>query len=169
MDEKEAYEYAVASGCEDPQAAAACLVETFPKKISEYTKEDFLESDQPYRLPMLYSREPLKQEQIILKIAEQARSVGITNYKTTVQKYMKSVPAPLVVNIADDKSYFTDFPDQPLALECGDKYICDKYGVQVLSETGLFGNQYKTVCSHPIMPVAQIDLPQGRISLIIVI
>ena len=149
MDKTEAYSYAVASGCEDPQAAANYLIEEFPKNIGEYTREDFTDGEQPFKLPMLYNRDVLKQAQIIEKISEQAKSVGITNYKTMLRNYTKAAHSPFEVDIIADRSYFTAFPDQPLVLECGEKYICDDRGVQVISENG----HYKAVCSQPIMPV----------------
>lgn len=150
MNITEALNLAVERGSEDPQAVAKGLVEMFPKAIEEYTREDFQNGEQPFKLPMLYSWNGLKRDQIIDKIAERAQAVGFTNYKRAYQNYTKTAPSPFEMNVGGNGGYFTKFPEQPLVLECGNKYICDDHGVQVLETAG---RCYKVVCFQPIMPV----------------
>ncbi len=146
MDKSEAVNYALACGSENPQNTAEYLVDTFPKSISEYTRDDFLDSNVPYDYIWLYNSDKFTQDKLIVKMAAQARSCGVSNFVTLYKSYIKTQHKDECDNLGE----VTNFPNQPLNLRCG-KWQCDINGVRFSSE-----NNVIFACPHPIMPVARL-------------
>lgn len=146
MDKTEAEALCKAAGASEDTAEA--LTELFPKKIEEYTKSDFLDSDRPYEYVFLYKDNKFMQQKLITKMSEQAKKVGVRNFPTLYKAYVSGKPdgAP------NDVCNYTDFPMQPLALPCG-KWVCDVGGVRTFNEYG--GTNW--ACPHPIMPVERLN------------
>lgn len=129
----------------DPGAAAA-LEELFPKKIEEYTKEDFLDSDKPFEYIYLHRHNKYTQDKLISKMAAQAKKVGVSNFQTLYRSYARMQPE----DPDDTDENYTNFDGQPMSLRCG-KWICDDGGVRILTEYGVV-----YACPHPIMPIARM-------------
>lgn len=146
MDKTEAEALCKAAGASEDTAEV--LAELFPKKIEEYTKSDFLDSDRPYEYVFLYKDNKFMQQKLITKMSEQAKKVGVRNFPTLYKAYVSGKPdgAP------NDVCNYTDFPMQPLALPCG-KWVCDVGGVRTFNEYG--GTNW--ACPHPIMPVERLN------------
>lgn len=146
MDKTEAEALCKAAGASEDTAEV--LTELFPKKIEEYTKSDFLDSDKPYEYVFLYKDNKFMQQKIIAKMSEQAKKVGVRNFPTLYKSYTAGQPDSSPNEIGN----YTDFPQQPLALPCG-KWTCDIGGVRALNDLG--GASW--ACPHPIMPVERLN------------
>ena len=146
MDKTEAQALCKAAGADEQIAGA--LAEMFPKKIEEYTKEDFLDTDKPYEYIFLHKDNKFMQQKLLNKMSEQAKKVGVRNFPTLYKAYAAGQPE----GSASDVSNYTDFPAQPLALPCG-KWVCDYSGVRTLNEYG----GVNWACPHPIMPVERLN------------
>lgn len=146
MDKTEAKALCKSSGADEQIAGA--LAEMFPKKIEEYTKEDFLDTDKPYEYIFLHKDNKFMQQKLLNKMSEQAKKVGVRNFPTLYKAYAAGQPE----GNPGEVSNYTDFPAQPLALPCG-KWVCDYSGVRTLNEYG----GVNWACPHPIMPVERLN------------
>ena len=146
MDKTEAQALCKSSGADEQIAGA--LAEMFPKKIEEYTKEDFLDTDKPYEYIFLHKDNKFMQQKLLNKMSEQAKKVGVRNFPTLYKAYAAGQPE----GNPGEVSNYTDFPAQPLALPCG-KWVCDYSGVRTLNEYG----GVNWACPHPIMPVERLN------------
>lgn len=146
MDKTEAQALCKAAGADEQIAGA--LAEMFPKKIEEYTKEDFLDTDKPYEYIFLHKDNKFMQQKLLNKMSEQAKKVGVRNFPTLYKAYASGQPE----GNPGEVSNYTDFPAQPLALPCG-KWVCDYSGVRTLNEYG----GVNWACPHPIMPVERLN------------
>lgn len=146
MDKTEAEALCKSSGADEQIAGA--LAEMFPKKIEEYTKEDFLDTDKPYEYIFLHKGNKFMQQKLLNKMSEQAKKVGVRNFPTLYKAYAAGQPE----GNPGEVSNYTDFPAQPLALPCG-KWVCDYSGVRTLNEYG----GVNWACPHPIMPVERLN------------
>lgn len=117
------------------------------KVISEFTQEDFRQSDKPYAFLYKFIDNPFRLSQMREQLKMHAESVGFKGFIGFWNSYVRS--------ISQTKTKFldnvTDFNGQPMALNCGD-YQCDDYGVTIAA--GIMGEIQ--VCSHPIMPVQRL-------------
>lgn len=115
--------------------------------IPEFSKEDFLYSDEPYVFLYDFIDNPFKLAQAREQLKRYAENIGVKGFVNLWKAYLKSVN--------QSKSRFaenaTDFNGQPIELICGD-YQCDEYGVTI--SAGIMGEIQ--VCSHPIMPVQRL-------------
>ncbi len=111
------------------------------KDISEYTKQDFIDGTEPYEYCCLFRSDQFAFEQQKNKVNDIAKQVGIKNFPTLLNLYCKKHGVD--VEIAN----FTNFPDQPLTLCCGN-YVCDFAGIR--------SDDDMIVCPHPIMPVERL-------------
>lgn len=106
------------------------------------TKESFLD---PLPYEYLYGIEdPFEKEAELVRVGERARELGIKNFKTLYNKYIKSVQAHTHQASANG-SGVTAFEGQPIELSCGN-WLCNDSGVWIADPFP------RLVCSHPIMP-----------------
>lgn len=113
-----------------------------------FTKEDFY-SEEPYAFVFSYASDRFRHDLEMNKMAEEAKKAGYTGFKKSYQAYLKSLHLKNAANV--DRNNPSDFPDQPIELECG-QWLCDATGVKTVDGT------YGTVqaCCHPIMPVERL-------------
>lgn len=113
-----------------------------------FTKEDFY-SEEPYAFVFSYASDRFRHDLELNKMAEEAKKAGYTGFKKSYQAYLKSLHLKNAANV--DRNNPSDFPDQPIELECG-QWLCDASGVKTVDGT------YGTVqaCCHPIMPVERL-------------
>ena len=113
-----------------------------------FTKEDFY-SEEPYAFVFSYASDRFRHDLELNKMAEEAKKAGYTGFKKSYQAYLKSLHLKNAANV--DRNNPSDFPDQPIELECG-QWLCDANGVKTVDGT------YGTVqaCCHPIMPVERL-------------
>lgn len=113
-----------------------------------FTKEDFY-SEEPYAFVFSYASDRFRHDLELNKMAEEAKNAGYTGFKKSYQAYLKSLHLKNAANV--DRNNPSDFPDQPIELECG-QWLCDATGVKTVDGT------YGTVqaCCHPIMPVERL-------------
>lgn len=112
------------------------------KDISEYTKQDFIDGTEPYEYCCLFIDDSFAFEQQKNKVNDIAKKVGVKNLPTMLNLYCKKHDMNIEV------SNFTNFPDQPLTLCCGN-YVCDFAGIR--------SDDNVIVCPHPIMPVERLS------------
>ena len=144
MNEQEAVALAMSGGSDDSGTVKE-LMKMF-KDISEYTQDDFLDSEKPYRYVYMYRNDKFQQSKILTKMAKHAKSVGVTNFQTLYRDFAKAQPD----DPDDTDSNYTNFSSQPLSLRCG-KWRCDDSGIFIQTEYGC-----ACACPHPIMPVARL-------------
>lgn len=116
-------------------------------EIKEYTKDDFLNSDEPYKWLYQFKDDKFKLNQLIVKLSEMAKEVKVGNFKTLFKGYCdaqkKSVNNDIVGNV-------TCFEGQELDLDSG-SWVADDFGVSAITQFGEI-----QACPHPIMPVLRL-------------
>lgn len=114
----------------------------------EYTKEDFLEGEEPYAELYKFVDDKFTLNKLLLTYSDYAKSLGISNFKTLFKAYCeskkKSTSSSPVGNV-------TAFTGQELELDSGCWYA-DDFGVS--TDLGGFGEVQ--ACVHPIMPVQRL-------------
>lgn len=111
----------------------------------DYTKDDFY-TPAPYEA-VLAIKDPFQRELEINKLAEYAKTVGVTGFKKLLKTFYESQ------KLANDTVYIdntTTFTGQPMELDVGD-WRADDFGIT--RRTG-FGEE--VACPHPIMPVERL-------------
>ena len=110
----------------------------------EWVKDDFATSA-PYE-SVLSIKNPFDRQVQIDFLAKRAKDVGVTNFKTLLKEYRRSVEeGASMANV-------TRFPGQPLELEIGE-WIADEYGISRLNP---FTGVNEIVCGHPLLPVERL-------------
>lgn len=125
-----------------------------------YRKEDF-NTAEPYAVVFSYASDRFIHETELNKMADEAKSAGFSGFKKCYQAYIKSMRLTNKNNMG--KSNPSDFPGQPIELECG-QWLCDVEGVRMVD--GAYGTQI--ACCHPIMPterLVNIDTGEEKINL----
>lgn len=125
---------------------AQALLELYPEEIEEYTREDFLDTEKPYAYIYLHRNDKFTQRKLIIKMAAQAKKVGVSNFPTLYKLYASVQPD----DPDTETDNYTSFTDQQLTLRCGN-WICDDSGVRMQTEYGIV-----YACPHPIMPVERM-------------
>ena len=136
---------------------AETMSEIYPD-ISEYTRDDFLNSEKPYEFLYMFKDDKFKQKRLLAEMTDQAKKCKVTNFPTLYKAFAESRK-----DVADDVGNYTNFPLQPVTLPCG-KWVCDASGVRTQGEKG----GLVWACPHPIMPVARytnIDTGEEKIKL----
>ena len=114
----------------------------------EYTKEDFLEGEEPYAELYKFVDDKFRLNKLLLTYSDYAKSLGISNFKTLFKAYCeskkKSTSSSPVGNV-------TAFTGQELELDSGCWYA-DDFGIS--TDLGGFGEVQ--ACVHPIMPVQRL-------------
>lgn len=127
--------------------------------IPDFTKDDYLETSEPFLWLYQFHSDPFMQQQMLTKIKSQAATVGISNFVALWKSFLDSLKTQRGQSIENA----TDFTDQPMELMCG-KYICDDAGVRVKDAFGY--DVY--ICPHPVMPIKRlvnIDNNEERLEL----
>lgn len=122
--------------------------------IPDFTKDDYLETSEPFSWLYQFHSDPFTQQQMLTKIKSQAAAVGISNFVALWKSYLDGLKSQRGQTLANA----TDFTDQPMELLCG-KYICDDSGVRLKDAFG-----YDVYISlHPIMPVKRlVNIDDGQ-------
>lgn len=113
--------------------------------LPSYTYEDFLTRTDPF--DYLFSiRDEMKRQQMLVRMKDLAKEVGVKNFTTLWRAYIKSVTESYQRDVNA-----TEWDGLPVAedrMECG-KYTCTEEGVSYLSNQGFT----VIVCTHPIAPI----------------
>lgn len=112
-----------------------------------YTAEDFAGSEEPYREVFFQPTAFLKQRTLD-RLAIEANRLGFRGFKATYKAFEKSMrlgseSRGTLVNPSD-------FPGQPIELECG-QWNCDASGV-----SKILRDRVEYACLHPILPVERL-------------
>lgn len=119
------------------------------EEIKEYTREDFLDSNEPYE--WLYNTckgDDFKLQKLMVKMSDAAKNVGIKNFKTMFASYVHSIQKQKQDTVYVDNA--TNFSDQELELNAG-QWQADDFGVTIETVMGEV-----VACPHPIMPVLRL-------------
>lgn len=115
------------------------------EQIPEFSKNDFLMTTTPYEWLYSHKENPFQLKQLMGRMSEMARAVGVRNLASMFKAYVNSVDG------GDTGYNRTDFTGQEIELDCGSWdatdsgiYGTDKLGFQV------------TACYHPIMPIQRL-------------
>ncbi len=115
-------------------------------EIPSFTRDDYLSGTAPYELLFSLKDSKFEQKQLLGRMSEQARGVGVRNLAALFKAYLESAGE------ATTPGYNrTDFAGQALELDCGGWSATD---------TGVFGTDRLgfevTACYHPILPVQRL-------------
>lgn len=112
-----------------------------------YNSEDFWNSEEPYREVFFQPTAFLKQRTLD-RLTIEANKCGFRGFKATYKAFEQSMRQ--VNGSSASLINPSDFPQQPIELECGE-WHCDSAGVsKVLKE------RVEYACLHPIMPVERL-------------
>lgn len=112
-----------------------------------YNAEDFGSSEEPYREVFFQPTAFLKQRTLD-RLAVEANKCGFKGFKATYKAFEQSMRQVSSGGAAMINP--SDFPQQPMELECGE-WHCDSTGVsKVLKE------KVEYACLHPIMPIERL-------------
>lgn len=114
-------------------------------EFREYTKEDFLQSPEPFEIVYRYQENGFEFTQAIEQMASLAQSVGVRNFKSLFKQYCKAMG-----NKGGSIKNTTNFSGQPIELDCGN-WIADDDGIRMKTETGEV-----LACIHPILPTKRL-------------
>lgn len=119
-----------------------------------YSAEDFGSSEEPYREVFFQPTAFLKQRTLD-RLAVEANKCGFKGFKATYKAFEQSMRQVNSGSAAMINP--SDFPQQPMELECGE-WHCDSTGVsKVLKE------RVEYACLHPIMPVERfVNIDTGE-------
>ena len=109
--------------------------------LPKYTKEEYY-TDKPYKYLYGFHNDPFQMRLIQDKLAALAKEAGVKGFASKWAMYQKAQRGEMI-----EVSNATDFPEQPMELQCG-RYQCDVHGVQL--EASGFNI---VVCPHPLMPI----------------
>lgn len=113
----------------------------------KYSLEDFTNSEEPYHEVFMQPSKFL-QTRAMQSMAAEAKKAGFNGFKKTYDAYVDTLRC--VSGKGGGAISTTDFPDQPIELDCGE-WHCDYSGVRMIS------NGYEDVaCLHPIMPTERL-------------
>lgn len=112
-----------------------------------YCLFDFTETEEPYK-EVFYQPTPFLKQRALERLSIEAAKCGYRRFKQTYKSFeagMRKVNSSSLTLLNP-----SDFPNQPLELECGD-WHCDSTGVsKILKE------REEYACQHPIMPVEKL-------------
>ena len=113
-----------------------------------YSLFDFTETEEPYK-EVFYQPSPFLKQRALERISIEAAKCGYRRFKQTYKSFengMRKVNSTSTLALLNP----SDFPSQPLELECGE-WHCDSTGVsKILKE------REEYACLHPIMPVERL-------------
>jgi len=109
-----------------------------------YNADDFGNSEEPYREVFFQPTAFLKQRTLD-RLAVEANKCGFKGFKATYKAFEQSMRKGNASNTTMTNP--SDFPNQPMELECGE-WHCDGSGVSKVLK-----DRVEYACLHPIMPV----------------
>lgn len=115
----------------------------------KYTFDDFAYTEAPY-MEVFSQPTAFLQKRAVEAVAANAKETGFGNFKTMYKTFaasMRKINESPAGSIAINP---TDFPNQPLELECGE-WNCDYSGVS--RTTSMYT---EIACHHPVMPVERL-------------
>ena len=115
--------------------------------IPEFSKEDFLETSDPYAWLSTFDDDPFLLKQMLQRMKDKAGAVGVKSFMALYNAYRESLASQRGTPIGQ----VTQFDGQELELLSG-QYVCDEMGVSIADKYGY--EQY--VCRHPIMPTQRL-------------
>ena len=118
------------------------------KEIRQYTREEFLTGEAPYRFAYQFEEDKFAQEQVLNVLSEQALTLKVRNFKKMFLNYRRK-QADIAREILSDS--VTDFEGQELELDAG-QWRCTEAGVWRMGRYGA----PEFACCHPIMPVRRL-------------
>lgn len=116
-------------------------------EIPEFTKADFYTSSKPFEFLLSFKGNKFLYEQLVQRMSEASKAVGVTSFLKLVNAYMSQHKKP------EDKKEgnVTAFQGQP------QEYICGQWSA---TEDGIFGvdrfGMDVVACYHPIIPVERL-------------
>lgn len=114
------------------------------EQIPEFAREDFLNSEAPYKWLEENSVNKFEEMQLTEMLSEKAKEKGVTNFKALLKAYKESKKgSDLIINS-------TNFTGQEIQLDSG-TWNCDDFGVTSYDRSGEI-----IACNHPIMPVKRL-------------
>lgn len=117
------------------------------KEIDEFTKEDFLESTEPYEYMYQFKDDPFTYGRKLEMLSESAKAQGVRNFKTLLKGYMMVQTKNNVVF----SNNATNFDGQELELSCG-RWYADDNGIYMIGSQG----EELEACNHPLLPVLRL-------------
>lgn len=118
-------------------------------ELRQYTKNDFLNSTEPFEFVYQYADDKFKMLGILEQMSEMARDVGVKNFKTRYKAYCDAQRQKNSSGVFTSNT--TNFDKQELELDSGD-WQCDDYGITTVNGFGI----EVIACVHPIMPVLRL-------------
>lgn len=115
--------------------------------VPVFTAEEFTKTDKPYAWLYQQRENKFVLKQLLVRVAEQAGSVGIRGFMALWNAYCESMAQQQGVITG----HVTEFEGQPMELASGE-YICVEPSVSVMDKFGYTA----IVCRHPIMPVRRL-------------
>ncbi|HRR76954.1 MAG TPA: DUF927 domain-containing protein [Ruminococcus sp.] len=112
-----------------------------------YSLFDFTETEEPYK-EVFYQPTPFLQQRALERISIEAAKCGYRRFKQTYKAFvngMRKVNQSSLTLLNP-----SDFPNQPIELECGE-WHCDSTGVSKILK-----DREEYACQHPIMPVERL-------------
>lgn len=136
------------------QAQEACrnyIIENHLLPRFTYTKDDFLNTNEPYEYVFSYliNSDRFEHERQIEAMADEAKAAKFAGFKKKYKLFCEK-QRMVCAEDAGESSHPTHFPNQPMELEAG-TWICDAEGVRSIG----FGFS-DVACCHPIMPVERL-------------
>lgn len=117
------------------------------EELRVFTKEDFLNKPDPYELVYAAREDPFLHAQMKAKYSDLARSVGVRNFTTLYEGYVKQQSmVGKTVYVGNP----TDFEGQEMELNAGE-WTADDGGIYAFK-----GHEQVCACVHPIMPVMRL-------------
>lgn len=116
-----------------------------------YTKDDFLNSNEPYEYVFSYvvNADRFEHEKQIELMAEEAKRAKFSGFKKKYKLFCDNQRKVLAEDAGENR-HPTHFPNQPIELEAG-AWICDAEGVRSVTFKGI-----EVACCHPILPVERL-------------
>lgn len=119
-----------------------------------YNSDDFGNSEEPYREVFFQPTAFLKQRALD-RLTIEASKCGFRGFKATYKAFEQSMRQ--VNNSNANMLNPSDFPNQPIELECGE-WRCDSTGVSKVMK-----DRVEYACLHPIMPVERfVNIDTGE-------
>ena len=119
-----------------------------------YSLFDFTETEEPYK-EVFYQPTPFLQQRALERISIEAAKCGYRRFKQTYKAFvngMRKVNQSSLTLLNP-----SDFPNQPIELECGE-WHCDSTGVSKILK-----DREEYACQHPIMPVERfVNIDTGE-------
>ena len=112
-----------------------------------WSKEDFLESTEPYEELYKLINDKFALERALTQMSELAKLTGVKNFRTLFKGYCQNQK---MNRVADYTLNVTNFDGQEMELDTGE-WEADEHGI---TKYGQFGEVI--ACVHPIMPVQRL-------------